>query len=440
MIADNIYLYHLDAEVQKMYVDGYYSSEDIKDRVYPHFRNVARIAYLLCRKRLYVPFSNYLESPIAYSVLNELGSIVPIELNPLVFLSAAPSIKVALKKKEDSHRENFLSNPSFRYKHFTESGSVLPGQMQSRMRSASEDIKTSLLASVGDEGLWLPFKEYAESSIDFEDLQRQIAELPTNMAGQAYISKYMLPLLSLNPSRISSADRYMNLRVTRWYLESFLREFDAVCLKDIKFIISDDILPVIEGREHISYLTYVNSLVKEKSTKTSRYFPGTGNAFEFITRCSISELVEFKYSKIWEEVCLKNTMDRPHCCESLTIKERGSIVNQQINNFVNSPVVGSQIGTSISQVSFNNSDFSKELDQANLKLKSLEELSGENRKAILELLEQANSAIQSDDKQKQLETKATFEGFLRGIGNVGVKVVSVLSGLANIAKFFGYSP
>jgi hypothetical protein len=42
-------------------------------------------------------------------------------------------------------------------------------------------------------------------------------------------------------------------------------------------------------------------------------------------------------------------------------------------------------------------------------------------------------------KEAQNEKKHTLKGFLQGAGNAGVKVIGVLSGLANLAKFFGYA-
>lgn len=55
------------------------------------------------------------------------------------------------------------------------------------------------------------------------------------------------------------------------------------------------------------------------------------------------------------------------------------------------------------------------------------------------MLKQIDVAVQSDNKDAQTEAKFTLKGVLKGIGNVSVKVISVLSGLVNLAKFFGFS-
>lgn len=114
------------------------------------------------------------------------------------------------------------------------------------------------------------------------------------------------------------------------------------------------------------------------------------------------------------------------------------IMNQTNYNISNSSLVGSQIGTTNSQLNFNKNTFSDEINEAIVEIKSIEELSKENMETIIELLGQIDVALQSDNKEAQAEAKFTLKGMLKGIGNAGVKVVSVLSGLANLAKFFGF--
>ena len=104
-----------------------------------------------------------------------------------------------------------------------------------------------------------------------------------------------------------------------------------------------------------------------------------------------------------------------------------STMNQTNYNITNSSLVGSQIGTQNSQLYFNQSDFSSEINQAISEIKT-----------IIDLLQQIDIAVKSDNKEAQTEAKFTLKGMLKGIGNTGVKVISVLSGLANLAKFFGF--
>lgn len=120
-------------------------------------------------------------------------------------------------------------------------------------------------------------------------------------------------------------------------------------------------------------------------------------------------------------------------------RRRTPVMNQTNYNISNSTLVGSQIGTTNSQLYFNQNDFSVEISKAILEIKTIAELSEENRITIIDLLKQIDDAIQSNNKEAQSEAKFTLIGMLKGIGNAGVKVISVLSGLANLAKFLGFA-
>lgn len=111
-------------------------------------------------------------------------------------------------------------------------------------------------------------------------------------------------------------------------------------------------------------------------------------------------------------------------------------MNQTNYNITNSFLVGSQIGPTNSQLYFNQNGFSAEISKAISEIKMIAELSKEDKTTIIELPEQIDDAIQSNNKEAQTEAKFTLKGVLKGIGNAGVKVISVLSGLANLAKFF----
>ena len=104
----------------------------------------------------------------------------------------------------------------------------------------------------------------------------------------------------------------------------------------------------------------------------------------------------------------------------------------------NSTVTGSQIGTINSQLNINSADFSNEVNQAISEIKNISQLTTDNMNTIIELLGEINAAVQSDDTETQTEKKFTLKGLLKGLGNAGVKVISVLSSLANLAKFLGY--
>lgn len=114
------------------------------------------------------------------------------------------------------------------------------------------------------------------------------------------------------------------------------------------------------------------------------------------------------------------------------------IMNQNNYSINNSYLVGSQIGTTNSKLNFNQNGFSGEINQAISEIKTIAELSEKNKSIIIDLLKQIDAAVQADNKDAQTEAKFTLKGVLKGIGNASVTVISILSGLANLAKFFGF--
>lgn len=302
----NIYLYHLDAELQKLYIkNNYFGVSQIK-AIQRHFADVVRLAFLLCRKEIFIPLSNYLESPLAYDVLNDIFLKMNASDNPLVLLSTAPNLKEALQKKKFEHQENYYNNPLFRYKAFEDAGCILPGKYRTRSKSASVDIERELLLSISDEGLWLPFKKFIIPSLTFEQIQYQLEAIPQLLSGQAYISDYVLPHLSIEEQMAAYADRQMNLNITRWYLKSFLAELDAICLKDIDYINDNELLPEISGKQHLSYRYYARqlqmSIMRERRLLRKQF-----TAFDYVSSCNTEQLIEFKLSSQWEDICFPQT-------------------------------------------------------------------------------------------------------------------------------------
>lgn len=166
-----------------------------------------------------------------------------------------------------------------------------------------------------------------------------------------------------------------------------------------------------------------------------KYLIGQGYITE--NENNIIKLTEKGYNKIHRESyseIIENLLEKYQSGDV----SNTTIMHQTNYNIKGSSIVGSQVGTVNSQLNFNQSDLSDEISQAILKIKEIAELSEENKKIIIELLQQIDVAVKSDNKDVQTEAKFTLKGILKGIGNTSVKVISVLSGLVNLAKFFGF--
>jgi len=113
-----------------------------------------------------------------------------------------------------------------------------------------------------------------------------------------------------------------------------------------------------------------------------------------------------------------------------------------------SVVVGAQIGTQRSKLKFKSRDivipsiktgtvFTDEVKQAITNIEQILELSAEQKNYLVQIMNDASNAVQDNNDAAQSSCKEKFKAFMLGAGNVAVKIISTLSGLANLAKFFG---
>ena len=291
MIAEKIFVYHLDAEIQKLYINH---TRYNPNTVYGVFKSATRVAYLLSSKKICIPISNYFESKIAFSIINELSPLG--EYGCIELLSKSETLDILLEKKKEQHGENIF-NEQYNYTKYInrENDIFLPGSLVSRKNSASKSIKNDLLSSIGDNSNWRQLHEIMKSDIKYSQLEYKLAEIPKLLGGRAYISDYIIPFLDVEKRYSNVANRIINLFVTKAYIKSFLEEYDAVCLTDIPFINSKEILPEIDGKENISYQKYAIALQRSE-------YKGVP-ALKYIFSCSANELFEFKYSDLWKDIC-----------------------------------------------------------------------------------------------------------------------------------------
>ena len=81
--------------------------------------------------------------------------------------------------------------------------------------------------------------------------------------------------------------------------------------------------------------------------------------------------------------------------------------------------------------------FDSETNEAINIIKTMRFLNENHRSALITLLKEANSSIQSDDEHKQNICKEKFAAFILGAGKAVNKALKALSGLSKIAAFFG---
>lgn len=294
METKDIFLYHLDNELQKLFRLNRYNYK----LLYTSFKLVVRVAFLVCKKKILIPASNYFESDIAFKILNELRELN--DIGAISLISSSHNIDALLKKKLRQHGNN-ISLSHYHYADFLNESQdiVLPGTLTKRGRSATIDIKSEWYSTIADSSMKNELFNLSLNTTKASQFEDILYEVPRKLGERAYISDYILPMLPIDIGNKEYADYILNCFITKEYIASFLREFDAACLKDIPIIDSNLILPNLSNGDDV-YFSYAKVAIHLKLTK----YKGT-NALSFIENCTAYELIEFKNSIEWKYILEK---------------------------------------------------------------------------------------------------------------------------------------
>jgi len=294
MLVEDVFIYHLDYEVQKLYSlnDTFYNEEEIANM----FEFIFRIGYLLSSRYVYVPASNYFESMIGYNLINRLVGLNRTGKG-IVLLSSSANIETFLEKKKIQHQDDFF-NETYNYKKFDS----LTGEekmritMHKRDRSASLDIVEELLDFEGNKTFWEKMHKYSKyNKKSLEEYWVRVKNFREKMKGKAYISDYLINCLEIREDHKKTANAELNEFITKAYINSFYKEFPSVAfITDLPFISSVRLLSQIPQENFISYEWW--------ATKLEETIYGGRTLKSFIEGCDSEELRKLKESTEWKSL------------------------------------------------------------------------------------------------------------------------------------------
>lgn len=281
-LAGRIFIHFLDKEVLNLLGVDTTKQNEYNSRIYRELRLATRLSFLLCSERVLIPASNYFESAWAKQILDELPDFG--NFGYLGFISSSMNIQDFIAKKQDQYSADTKRYPIyFSNSNYAERISTwIP-----RQNSATEDISNSWIASIDDSIIWKRiYKKTTYKTV--ERFELDLEEIPDKLEDSAFISDFVFPLISWKKDQVLSRyDRhknYLNVLITKAYINSFLEEFNAVCLKDIPIVDTGIILS--NDRPHISML-----ILKQKLLNSG--------ILEEINTMKSKSLFDFKHSKLW---------------------------------------------------------------------------------------------------------------------------------------------
>lgn len=240
-----ILVHFLDNELITLF--GLKKSGRNSKKIYQELRLSIRLAFLLCSDKVVIPASNYFESPFAKKILDELQEFS--EFGYLGLISSSMNVLEFVEKKKEQYSTDRNRYPIY-FKSFESQPSLsISATWIPRNKSATEDITQNWISNIDNSSIWKRFFSKTSYST-VENFELELSKVPEKLENSAFISDFVVPLLLWRDQEYLWVKNNINVLITKAYIESFLNEFDAVCMTDFSFCDTSIILP--NNRKHLS--------------------------------------------------------------------------------------------------------------------------------------------------------------------------------------------
>ena len=271
----NIFIHYLDQEVLDMNSASNYTPEVINKIIFS-----IKLAILLVDEDeyVYIPVSNYFESHLAWVVLERFREIKDCGL--IKFPSSSKNFEAFIKKKKIVHPVRFSEKEIYEKEKMIYENQI-PGIWAVRKNSATEDIIAKWDENI-DSSSWgelYKISKYTKPS----HLENVLSWIPEKMKNKAFVSEYVTPFFKIKVGAEKEAKDFINIMISRSYVESFLKEYDAVCFSNFPMIQqANDILP--EGYNHVDYASLCRelALTKWKNNESLYQYIVGSNGFDLL--------------------------------------------------------------------------------------------------------------------------------------------------------------
>lgn len=259
----DIFLHYLTSEVQEyLRLKQAYFTSGTDSEIEKEFLFATKVALLFCKDRIIIPPSALTECAYVRKTLEEA---LPFRDLGLVWF--ADSVSSPLEFREKKIRQ-FAVNPNlvpfyapaigvwefereFKFSHF--------GKWKQRVTGATPVIKRLWTDSVEkSHGLLRQLYQYRGSRITPGKFDKSMHNIPERLGSTAFITDFVIPYLPTGsvPGHIV---REIRALIARFYIQSYLDEFNAICLKDFGTVDVNKFIPM--DRNHLSLQRVRDSLL-----------------------------------------------------------------------------------------------------------------------------------------------------------------------------------
>ncbi|MBD2235059.1 hypothetical protein H6G35_00220 [Aulosira sp. FACHB-113] len=260
---------------------GIKQSGKISKKIYQEFRLSTRLAFLLCSDKVVIPASNYFESPFAKKILDELQEFS--EFGYLGLISSSMNVLEFVEKKKEQYSTDRNRYPIYFKSLESQSSLSISATWIPRNKSATEDITQNWITNIDNSSIWKKFFSKTSYST-VEKFEIELSKVPEKLEDSAFISDFVVPLLLWKDKESLWIKNNVNVLITKAYIESFLNEYNAICMSDFSFFDTSIILP--NDRTHLS-VSKIKRLLWERGL------------LESISHINGESLFKLKHSKEW---------------------------------------------------------------------------------------------------------------------------------------------
>ena len=308
----NIFIHYLDKELLDIYLTKKWSENQ---NVIRKVSFSIKVAILLVEdnEHIYVPASNYFESNLARKVLEDFRDL--IDLNFIKLVSSSNTLQGFIEKKRNVYSSLYTKDQIIEEVEEILEKNV-PGIWTPRKNSATSDIILSWENNI-DSSIWSELYKISNYK-KINSFENAMEAIPKRLNQKAFVVNHVLPELKIDMNSEHRAKEIINRAITRYYINSFLKEFDAVCFKNFFLLPQvDEILP--EGFGHIDYSFMCRKLAQR------RY--GDQSLYSYIERCDNEKLMLLKEKNVLLEVLGDRPMKQYIDIRKVDIKMQTFIVH-----------------------------------------------------------------------------------------------------------------
>lgn len=317
-LPERIFIHFLDYEI----FHGFGLDKLPQSKVLEEFFLAFRFALLITDTNVVIPASHYFESEMARQIIELHRSFA--EYGFIDLAAATLDIPEFLDKKQQQYFNERERHARYFDPHLNEAHIKSRARWIIKLSDTTRDIAADWEAGINDSSRWGKMYSIQRLKQKPSEFERQIESVPENLGNRAFISDYVLPLLSIDTSP-KNVSLYINAIIQRAYINSYLSNYNAVCISD--FTIFDSTLLMPSSR----WFSF---------TRAKRHLHQKG-LLQFILTADSPTLLNFRLSNDWQ------LMRVALCAETFVETESSSDIPQGSNN---SSDATSNVNTEISAI------------------------------------------------------------------------------------------